>query len=183
MEDQAPGAADAARERFEALAAEVVEPVRRFLARRTDPDTAEDVLAETLLVCWRRLDEVPEPALPWVYGVARYCLANVDRGDRRQRRLAARIAVVDPPQEELREPNPPDLRVTAALEAMRPEEAELLRLWAWEQLGPGEIAEVLGVTANAVSIRLHRARGKFVEELGKIDGASGHEGVREGRET
>ena len=135
-----------ARERFEALAAEVVEPVRRFLARRTDPDTAEDVLAETLLVCWRRLDEVPEHALPWVYGVARNCLANIERGDRRQRRLAARITAVDPPQEASRDPDPPDPRVAAALAAMRPEEAELLRLWAWEQLGPGEIAEVLGVT-------------------------------------
>ena len=90
---------DDARERFEALAAEVVEPVRRFLARRTDPDTADDVLAETLLVCWRRLDDVPEHALPWVYGVARNCLANAERGERRQVRLAARITVVDPPQE------------------------------------------------------------------------------------
>jgi len=175
--------ADDARERFEALAAEVVEPVRRFLARRTDRDTADDVLAETLLVCWRRLDDVPEHALPWVYGVARNCLANAERGERRQRRLAARITVVDPPQEAAREPDPSDARVAAALEAMRPEEAELLRLWAWEQLGPAEIAEVLGVTANAVSIRLHRARGKFVDELGKIDGDAGHEGVREGRET
>jgi len=170
------------RARFEALAAEVVDPVRRFLARRTDPDTAEDVLAETLLVCWRRLDQVPEHALPWVYGVARNCLANIQRGDRRQVRLAARIAVVDPPAETEREPDPPDPRVNAALEAMRPEEAELLRLWAWEQLGPGEIAAVLGVTPNAVSIRLHRARAKFVDELRKIDGGAGHEGVREGRE-
>jgi RNA polymerase sigma-70 factor (ECF subfamily) len=173
---------DDARERFEALAAEVVEPVRRFLARRTDPDTAEDVLAETLLVCWRRLDQVPEHALPWVYGVARNCLANIQRGDRRQVRLAARITVVDPPQEAVREVEPPDERVKDALGAMRPEEADLLRLWAWEQLGPGEIAEVLGVTPNAVSIRLHRARGKFMEELRKIDGGAGHEGVREGRE-
>jgi RNA polymerase sigma-70 factor, ECF subfamily len=173
---------DDARERFEALAAEVVEPVRRFLARRTDPDTAEDVLAETLLVCWRRLDQVPEHALPWVYGVARNCLANIQRGDRRQVRLAARITVVDPPQEADRETEPPDERVKAALDAMRPEEADLLRLWAWEQLGPGEIAEVLDITPNAVSIRLHRARGKFAEELRKIDGGAGHEGVREGRE-
>ena len=86
VEDQAPGTADdGARERFEALAAEVVEPVRRFLARRTDRDTADDVLAETLLVCWRRLDELPDPALPWVYGVARHCLANAGRSDRRDR--------------------------------------------------------------------------------------------------
>jgi RNA polymerase sigma-70 factor, ECF subfamily len=174
---------DDARERFEALAAEVVEPVRRFLARRTDADTADDVLAETLLVCWRRLDQVPEPALPWVYGVARNCLANAQRGQRRQLRLAARITAVDPPAEVRPESDPPDPRVAAALAAMRPEEAELLRLWAWEQLGPGEIAEVLGVTANAASIRLHRARGRFAEELRKIGSASGHEEVREGRDT
>ncbi len=173
---------DDARARFEALAAEVVEPVRRFLARRTDADTADDVLAETLLVCWRRLDQVPENALPWVYGVARNCLANELRGDRRQVRLAARITVVDPPHEVEPEPDPTDPRVAAVLAAMRPEEADLLRLWAWEQLGPGEIAEVLGITPNAVSIRLHRARGKFIEELRKIDDSAGHEGVREGRE-
>lgn len=181
MADQHPDAD--ARARFEALAAEVVEPVRRFLARRTDPDTAEDVLAETLLVCWRRLDQVPEPSLPWVYGVARNCLANAERGDRRQRRLAAKISVVDPPSEAAPEPDPPDERVTAALARLRPEEAELLRLWAWEQLGPSEIAEVLGVTPNAVSIRLHRARQKFSDALRKVDADAGHEGVREGRET
>jgi RNA polymerase sigma-70 factor, ECF subfamily len=172
---------DDARARFEALAAEVVEPVRRFLVRRTDPDTADDVLAETLLVCWRRLDQVPENALPWVYGVARNCLANVQRGDRRQVRLAARISVVAPPQEAEREAAEPDERVAAALAALRPDEADLLRLWAWEQLGPAEIAEVLGITPNAASIRLHRARGKFVDELRKIDGGAGHEEAREGR--
>jgi len=182
VDDQAGSPADGgddARERFEALAAEVVEPVRRFLARRTDRDTADDVLSETLLVCWRRLNDVPEHALPWVYGVARHCLENAERGERRQRRLAARITVVDPPEEAVREVDPPDARVNAALEALRPEDAELLRLWAWEQLGPSEIAEVLGVTPNAVSIRLHRARGKFVDELGKIDSDAGHEGATE----
>jgi RNA polymerase sigma-70 factor (ECF subfamily) len=174
---------DDARRRFEALAADVVEPVRRFLARRTDPDTADDVLAETLLVCWRRLDQVPENALPWVYGVARNCLANIQRGERRQIRLAARITVVDPPQESERRSDEPDERVTAALAALRPDEADLLRLWAWEQLGAAEIGEVLGITPNAASIRLHRARGKFVDELRKIDDAAGHEEAREGRGT
>jgi RNA polymerase sigma-70 factor, ECF subfamily len=89
---------------------------------------------------------------------------------------------VDPPQEAEREPDPPDPRVAAVLAMMRPEEADLLRLWAWEQLGPGEIADVLGITPNAASIRLHRARGKFLEGLRKIDDDAGHEGVREGRE-
>jgi RNA polymerase sigma-70 factor (ECF subfamily) len=187
VEDEATGRPDAGstemqRERFEALVADVVEPVRRFLARRTDPHNADDVLADTLLVCWRRLDQVPDPALPWVYGVAKNCLANAERSDRRQRRVAARISVVDPPQDAAPLPDDDDARVEAALDALRPEEAELLRLWAWEQLGPTEIAEVLGITPNAVSIRLHRARGKLVEELRKIQSPGGHEGVREGRE-
>jgi RNA polymerase sigma-70 factor (ECF subfamily) len=174
---------EGARERFEALAVEVVEPVRRFLARRTDPDTADDVLADTLLVCWRRLDELPEEPLPWVYGVARHALANAQRGVRRQRRLAARISVVDPPREVTATDPEPDPRVTEAVDRLRPEDAELLRLWAWEQLSPAEIATVLGVTPNAASIRLHRARQKVKEQLRKIDAGSGHEGVREGRGT
>ena len=85
--------------RFEALAPGLIDPLRRFLARRTDAATADDVLADTLLVCWRRLDDVPDAALPWAYGVARNCLANAQRSGRRQERLAAKIAVVDPPAE------------------------------------------------------------------------------------
>ena len=38
-------------------------------------------------------------------------------------------------------------------------------LWAWEELAPREIALVLGVTPNAVSIRLHRAKGRLRELL------------------
>ena len=177
--------ADRDRERFERLAAEVVEPVRRFLARRTDPDTADDALADTLLVCWRRLDDVPEldsgEALPWVFGVARNCLANLQRGARRQHRLAARISAVDPPVEATGPAPDGDDRVATVLQAMRTEDAELLRLWAWEQLAPSEIATVLGITPNAVSLRLHRAREKFKDELRKIEASSGHDEVREGR--
>jgi len=155
----------ARRSRFKALVADVVEPVRRFLVRRTDPDTADDVLADTLLVLWRRLDDVPEgdEALPWTYAVARNALANAQRGARRQRRLAHRITVTDPPSEAALEEPDADERVAAALARLRPDEAELLRLWAWEQLGPTEIAAVLDLTPNAVSIRLHRARGRFKE--------------------
>ena len=161
---------DARRVRFETIAAEVTEPVRRFLSRRADRDTADDALADTLLVLWRRLDVVPAgaEALPWTYAVARNALANVERGARRQRRLAHRITVSDPPSETAPEEPEPDERVGLALARMRPDDAELLRLWAWEQLGPAEIATVLDLTTNAASIRLHRARGKFKEIFEEI---------------
>jgi RNA polymerase sigma-70 factor, ECF subfamily len=175
--------AEERRERFEALVPALVDPLRRFLARRTDPTTADDVLAETLLVCWRRLDELPEEPLPWAYGVARNCLANATRGVRRQERLAARIAVVDPPAASTTGPEEgDDPELAEAIGALREEDAELLRLWAWEQLTPAEIAAVLDVTPNAVSIRLHRAREKLREELRKTGAAAGHEESNERRQ-
>ena len=125
------------RDRFEEIAPALIEPLRRFLARRTDPATADDVLSETLLVCWRRLEELPAEPLPWAYGVARNCLANAERGVRRQERVAAKVAVLDRPAESTAGPGQGDDLLSDAMAALRPDDAELLRLWAWEQLTPG----------------------------------------------
>ena len=172
---------DLRRRRFELLAPGWIEAMRRYLARRTDPATADDVLSETLLVCWRRLDEVPEDHLPWVYAVARNCLANAERGRRRQERLVASISAVDPPAQAVDGPGEGDDDLAAALEGLRTEDAELLRLWAWEDLTPAQIAVVLGISANAASIRLHRAKQKLREELRKLEDTGGHEESKEGR--
>ena len=171
------------RNRFVEIAPGLIEPLRRFLARRTDPATADDVLSETLLVCWRRLEELPDPPLPWAYGVARNCLANAERGARRQQRVAAKVATVDRPVGATPGPGEDDGTLTEAMAALRPDEAELLRLWAWEQLTPGEIAAVLDITPNAAGIRLHRAREKLRAALRKVEPSAGHEGSREGNRT
>ncbi|MGH3348293.1 MAG: RNA polymerase sigma factor, partial [Nocardioides sp.] len=70
---------------------------------------------------------------------------------------------------------PRDDVVHDALARLREDDAEMLRLWAWEQLGPAEIATVVGVTPNAVSVRLHRARSRLADEIGKIEAGAGHE--------
>jgi RNA polymerase sigma-70 factor, ECF subfamily len=172
---------EARRARFEVIARELVDPLRRFLVRRTDATTADDALGDTLLVLWRRYDDLPEDVLPYAYGVARNCLANAERGARRQGRVAGRIATLDPPREVVTPVD--DDRLGEALAALPPDDADLLRLWAWEQLTPSEVATVLEITPNAVSIRLHRARKKLADELRKVDAAVGHEGSTEGRDT
>lgn len=171
------------RERFEEVAPRLIEPLRRYLVRRTDPDTAEDVLGETLLVCWRRVAELPDLPLPWAYGVAANCLRNAERSARRQRRVAARVAALDPPAATVGQAGEPagDPELTQALAELRAVDAELLRLWAWEQLTPAEIAMVLGISANAASIRLHRARERLAALVRKNEARSGHEESREGR--
>src|SRR5918992_2908193 len=57
--------------------------VAAYARRRVGANAVEDVVAETFLVCWRKLERVPAEPLPWLYAVARKTLAN-------QRRAAAR---------------------------------------------------------------------------------------------
>lgn len=164
-------------ERFRALADEVWVPVQRYLRRRTAD--ADDVVAEVLLVLWRRLDDVPDEArLPWAYGVAERCLANAERASRRRLTLVRRVAAQPPAPE----PDP-DPVLGDALERLRPAERQVLQLWAWEQLPPREIAVVLGITPGAASTRLHRALARLREELGKDPEGAGQERGRQGQEV
>lgn len=149
---------------FEERVGPLVEPLRRYLVRRASPDLVDDVLSETLLVCWRRIDDLPaaeDDLRPWAYGVARGALANAQRSSRRRRRLVARVATVDPPpaQEPASEPTDPrSSSVAVALGLLSERDGEALRLWAWEGLEPAAIAGVLAITPNAAALRLSRAR-------------------------
>lgn len=170
-------------ERFTTLASLVSEPLQRYLARRTDQDTAQDVLEETLVVLWRRLEDVPTDnnPLPWCYAVTRGCLANATRTARRQRHLVERLIFVQ--SRDCIEPVLDDTELHDALGHLSEQDRELVRLWAWERLAPQEIAAVLGVTPNAARIRLHRARAKLRQHLASRNGggAAGQEQVTERR--
>ena len=169
-------------ERFTELVTLVSDPLRRYVGRRTDPHTAQDVFADALVVLWRRLEDVPtDDPLPWCYAVTRGCLANATRAASRQRRLVERLSLVA--SRGSVEPVLDDADLYDALGRLSERDRELLRLWAWEQLAPHEIAVVLGVTPNAVRVRLHRARVKLGQLLeGRHgSGGSGQEQVTERR--
>ncbi len=165
---------------FERLVEEAYAPLQRFLRRRTDPATAEDVLGDVLLVLWRRVDEIPaEAPVAWSYGVARGCLANHVRGSVRQERLVERLKLEPGGGPDL---TPEHEALDEALAQLPENDRELLRLWAWEQLAPREIATVLDITPNAASIRLHRAIGKLKELMAprKAGDGAGHPGDERG---
>jgi len=151
-----------AEERFTTLMHDVGEPLRRYVVRRVAADQVDDVLADVFLVVWRRLDDVPaDEVLPWCYGVAHLCVANAHRSTRR------RLELVDKLQREGRSTPPPDddPDLAEALEQLSDLDRELIRLWAWERLQPVEIGAVVGLSANAVSLRLSRARRRLHELL------------------
>ncbi|TDW88447.1 RNA polymerase ECF family sigma subunit [Kribbella pratensis] len=158
---------DARRERFEQVFATHREAVLGYLRRRTDSGhDAADLLADTFLVAWRRLDDVPlDPQTrPWLYGVARRVLANHRRGEGRRHALATKL------RGELSDAEPvhpllDDTPAARAFRALPEQDRELLSLVAWEELDTGQIATVLGISRNAVRIRLHRARKRFAKLL------------------
>lgn len=162
--------------RFEDVAAEVFDPLQRYLARRMGPDDAADAFSDTLLVIWRRLEEVPSHnPLPWCYGVARKVASNHRRGRKRHLQLVERLE---------REPPPPppeehaDPELEAALATLSASDRELLHLWAWEGLEPRDIATVTGLTVNAATLRLSRARKKLAAQMTRQDSRpSGQERV------
>lgn len=174
------------RRRFEAVADEVFEPLQRYLRRRTDVDTAQDVLSDVLLTVWRRLDDIPEgKTLPWCYGIARRTLANHLRGQRRHLRLVSRLEA-EPSQTVVPDPaeSGPDAELTQALSLLGEDDREMIRLWAWERLEPREIAPIMGITVNAATLRLSRARTRIGEHLARQDHTPvGHEPVDGTQET
>ena len=80
-------ATDERRSRFEAVYEAYHGPILGYVLRRTaTPDDAADIIAETFLTAWRRLEEMPPgpEARLWLYGVARRVLANHHRGERKR---------------------------------------------------------------------------------------------------
>lgn len=152
--------------RFETLFTDHQRSVLAYAMRRAPSAAdAEDVAAETFATAWRKLDSIPPDAvLPWLYAVARRVLANQRRGNGRRERLAARLRPYDVPTP-LHAGEDMDRPAFEALGSLSAADQEILRLVAWEELGNREIAQVLGISPNAVAIRLHRARGRFADAL------------------
>jgi RNA polymerase sigma factor (sigma-70 family) len=139
--------------------------VLRYGRRRADEQTARDVAAETFLVAWRRAGAVPErEPLPWLYAVARHCLANATRHDRRTARALPRLAGPEAT------PDPADAlgeaaAVRAAVALLPALDREALLLVTWEDLTTRAAARAAGCTPAAFAVRLHRARRRLAALL------------------
>ncbi len=159
--------------RFRAMFEATFPRVRRYVHHRgVTGGRADDIVAETFLVAWRRRHDVPDDdPLPWLLAVARNIWLNQRRGDRRHLALVRRLplpAAAPPPAE------PGDIApVVRALAALAPSDQELLRLVAWDDLTPDQARRVLGCSAGAFRVRLHRARRRLAEELAKRSTGAG----------
>lgn len=152
--------------RFNELYDRHVEAVRRYVWRR-GPLLVDDVVAETFLAAWRRLDDVPVNALPWLIAVARNALLNERGRARQQTALTDRIAAEPAAAASESEAGISD-PVMVALAALPQQDREILALSVWEDFDREAIALVLGCSKANVSLRLPRARRRLVKELERI---------------
>lgn len=154
--------------------------VWRFARRRcVGTDEADDAAAEAFAVAWRRRDDLPptDDVRLWLLGTTRRVLANQRRSAGRRDRLRHRIEVATvalPPG-----PDPADViadrdadPLPAALAGLSDDDRELLVMRAWDGLAVTDIARLLDVTPNAVSVRLHKARTRLSALLDGTDAAS-----------
>jgi RNA polymerase sigma-70 factor (ECF subfamily) len=151
-------------EQFERMWQEFSPAVLRYARRRVAPADVDDVVAETFVVAWRRLDDAPSFPLPWLFAIARGVAANARRSD--QRREALQVRLVQQPAGAEPEADVAHPDAVAALSRLGERDRELLTLLAWDDLSPQEAAEALGISHAAVRVRLHRARRRFLALVG-----------------
>lgn len=177
--DEAAGTMTSAMERFEELFSAHYGDVLAYAVRRCrSHEDAEDVVAETFAVAWRRVTEIPEGerARLWLFGTAHLVRLNHHRGEHRRQSLLERIRRTARPvslrgaEVEVVERE----RIQRAFAALHGYDREVLKLHVWEQLSAEDIATTLDISTAAVWKRLQRARDRLAEELdGPIDDQPG----------
>jgi RNA polymerase sigma factor (sigma-70 family) len=137
--------------------------VHAYAVRHCGVDGADDVVSETFIVAWRRIDVVPSDALPWLLVVARNTIAHRRRSAGRRARVDEALLSTWSPADQ---PSTEDIATARleTLEALRhlsAKEREAVLLIAWDGLTVSAAADVAGCRERAFRARLTRARARL----------------------
>ena len=156
-------------EQFVATYREHLPAISRYLGRRVDRDQVEDLAAMVFEVAWQKRNSVTlGQELPWLYKISSFQVSNF----RRRQSSALKFLTLNLNPDHA--PSPESLAVfdtdlAAGWAKLSPSDRALLALVALDGLGVSEAAEALGITANAASAKLHRARAKLSKYLAVKD--------------
>jgi RNA polymerase sigma factor (sigma-70 family) len=163
------------RQRFERLYRDHYAALSAFARRRTGGvDLAQEVVANTFLVAWRRRDSIPADERPWLFAVARNEIGTLHRSHRRARSLVEKLRRTTVEPAPLVEADTSG-DLAGAFNSLSARDREVLSLHVWEELDGVEGAKALGCSQNAYAIRLHRARSRLRDQVRRLE--------RDGREV
>lgn len=152
--------------------------LHRYVARRLDPATADDLVSEAFLIAFRKraqFDTARVDARPWLYGIVTRLMNNHRRAEARKYRALSRGSdtQVQQSHDELVtarvDAEADRRRLGQALKGLAARDRDALLLYAWQQLSYEDIAEALAIPVGTVRSRLNRARRKLREALGEDD--------------
>lgn len=135
-----------------------------YLVRRVDNrEDAADLFGDAYLTAWRKRRQMPsdaEGARRWLFVIARNTLLNHYSSSRRRRAFTAAL------RDELRtadtdDPTEQSLEVRAAIAALSPARAELVRLIHWEGFTVAAAGAILGVGPSTARSRYAAARAQL----------------------
>lgn len=137
--------------------------VRSYARRHVGTDDAQDVVAETFTIAWRRWPVVPEPALPWLLATARRVIqAHRRKVWRHQANLGSFTLLEAVAGHE--DPTIDRISALDRLAALSADHREAILLVCWDGLASEQAADVLGISAPAFRKRLQRARTALGED-------------------
>ncbi|QNO38568.1 RNA polymerase sigma factor [Protaetiibacter sp. SSC-01] len=154
-----------ARAEFEAVYRRHLPAVSAYLARRVDRADVEDLAADVFAIAWRKRGAVTEgEELPWLYRIASYQVANHRRRAAVRANALALFSAPDAaPAADAAFDGDPEL--ARAWRSLTGAQREVLAHVVLDGLAVSEAAIALGVSANAASIRLHRAKKALADAL------------------
>jgi RNA polymerase sigma-70 factor (ECF subfamily) len=155
-----------------------------FVQRRLrDAGLAEEVVADVFFEVWRSAHHFAGASKPstWIFGIAHFKCASAHRDRQRHKRASVVPMHAEALQRVADERNAGDrlsardeLRVARrAIEALPPEQREVIELAVLEGMPYEEIAERLGVPEGTVKTRVARGRARLrkgLRELGLEEG-------------
>ena len=123
-------------------------------------DLAQDVTSEVFRIAWTHHRNHGEVTMPWVYRVLRNVIGDEYRRQKRAADLAAQLELQEP-VEYVEDFDTEVWDVRQALTLLSSSDQDLMRMAFWEDLTHKEIAQLLGVTAATIRVRLFRAKRRF----------------------
>lgn len=140
-------------------------PLMLTVARQRLSGTAdaEDVVADVFRVTWGHYQETGDLSMPWVYQTLRNRIGNEYR--RRDRAPLLTDSELPGGVSDEITARADAITVRAAMNALEPDDRELLFMAYWEDLTASEIGEILDCTATTIRVRLFRARRRLQQRL------------------
>jgi RNA polymerase sigma-70 factor (ECF subfamily) len=136
-----------------------------YAVSRVGRQAAEDVVADTFAIAWRRRDAIPPDPLPWLIGVARNVIRDSYRGEQRRQLVAEEMQRWVGSHPDIADRVVEQARALSALAELPDADQELLMLVAWHGLSSEQAADVISCSRATLFVRLHRARNRLEDAL------------------